>query len=62
MYTYRRHIHMYEFFKALLSTQDELRLKNDLIKFAQTEYKNDWQWALAEYEKTGTLPAKGGVI
>lgn len=53
---------MYEFFKALLSTQDELRLKNDLIKFAQTEYKNDWQWALAEYEKTGTLPAKGGVI
>lgn len=53
---------MYEFFKTILSSQNDIRLKNDLIKYAQTEYRNDWQWAISEYEKNGVLPAKGGVV
>lgn len=50
---------MYEFFKTLLSSQHDIRLKDDLTKYAQTEYRNDWRWAISEYEKNGTLPTKG---
>ncbi len=50
---------MLAFIRRLFQSSHQRFSNRELEVYAKTEYRNDWQWVINYYERTGTLPQVG---
>lgn len=51
--------YMLTFINRLFGNKNSRFPNRELETYAKTEYRNDWEWVVSYYERTGTLPQVG---